>query len=247
MLDITTLDSYQFQMKINHPFVVVIGPEGSGKKTQSRKVAESRGRQFIAIEGTKENIESLTAIADLSVPTTICIYDYSDMSKYAINALLKTAEETPENMDLVLCSRTNNILGTIRSRAQVVQMSLFSEEQLRQEYGDTISKMCITPGQACKLREELPHTHMKEGDLTSLFDKILQNIQKVSTSNALKLVDTLISDKDGYNLLPYLGRYGVRKDCDEPVFRMMAEALTIKESTEAYRWILRNKRHSPEL
>lgn len=249
MKNIRTYDSYENQMKIKNPFVVVIGPEGSGKKLQSRTVAEDKGRQYVEIEGKKENIEGVTSLVNLSVPTTICIYDYSVMSKYAINALLKIAEETPDNLELVLCSRTNKILSTITSRAQIVTMDSLSEEALREfvdetsrTYASETSKMVKTVGQIFHLTEIEKAAGKSRGETVELFKKIIQNIDKVTLSNSLKLTDGLIDDKKGYNFIPYLGRYAIASD--ERAFTGFAlwlRALEVSDTYEAYRWIISYK------
>ncbi len=257
MKDITTYDSYQNQMNINNPFVVVIGPAGSGKKLQSRKVAEARGRQYMEIEGKKENIEGVTTLVDLSVPTTICIYDYSEMSMYAINALLKVAEETPDNLEIVLCSRTNRILPTILSRAQVVYMTLLSRDELRacagedetsRTYAEETSRMIRTIGEMKRLEEIEKRAETSRKSTVELFNKIIENIDKVTMSNALKLVDSLIDDKAGYNFIPYLGVYAVSIIADQegntiPFYKLefWLRAMTVKDSYDAHSWMVEYK------
>ena len=256
MKDITQYDSYQNQMKINNPFIVVIGPAGSGKKLQSRKVAEAKGRQYIEIEGKKENIEGITQLVNLSVPTTICIYDYSEMSKYAINAMLKVAEETPDNLELVLCSRTDSILPTIRSRAQVVYMTLLNQNELVEfakedesscSYAEETSCMCRTVGEIKKLEENEKKLGTDRKATIELFNKIIDNLDKVSLSNALKLTDNLIDDKIGYNLIPYLGAYAISKisqiEQTIPFYKLEVwlQAMQISDSYEAHRWMIAYK------
>lgn len=259
MREITSYHSYQIQRGINNPFVIVIGPSGSGKKLQSRKVAEDKGRQFVAIEGKKENIELITSLVDLSVPTTICIYDYTEMSTYAINALLKVAEETPENLELVLCSRTNKILPTIMSRGQVVFMDMLNSEDLEQAVEEIFEidnknltidagKMINTVGDAIHLKEMMGAKGLTLESVKELFEKIDKNIEKITLSNALKMVDSLIDDKKEINLIPYLSRYLISKYIDEEMttyswqrFQFYLQGLNVKDSYQAYYWIINGK------
>jgi len=260
MKDIRSYHSYQNQMEIKNPFVLVIGPAGSGKKYQSRKVAEDKGRQYVEIEGKKENIEGVVSLVDLSIPTTVCIYDYSEMSKQAINAMLKIAEETPNNLNIVLCSRTNDILPTIRSRAHLVYMDnlsrkdiegfveYFTEEKISQPVVEKTSRMCRTVGEVARLVEIEKTSGKKREEVIELFDKILDNIDQVSVSNSLKLVDSLINDKEKYNFIPYLGRYGMSVFSEKefpsvPLYKLefWLQGTAINDSYEAHRWIINYK------
>lgn len=67
----------------------------------------------------------------------IIIYNSDLMTKEAQNAFLKTIEEPPENVFiLMICESLDNILETIKSRCQIYKLNHLSEEDMKMFIND---------------------------------------------------------------------------------------------------------------
>lgn len=244
MKPITEYPCYKELKTAPSPFVILVGPEGSGKKLLAKTLVQQHNKerkdnmQCVEMEGTKENIESLAQANALGggVKAVVVVHDYTEMTKPALNAMLKVTEETPAGLKIILCSRTLNVMLTLASRASIVQMDLPSksdiieyalaemQEQQAQEcrYQVTDAElanlahetfhMCETIGQVKKLDKMERGVEKDRADTLELFNKALAYLPKCTLSNALKLIDALIDTKNtapAYNFVPCFGRYGV--------------------------------------
>lgn len=135
------------------------------------------------------------------------INDCEKMTEEAQNCLLKTLEEPPEYVCIILISSNENfILTTIKSRCMKISFKNISDEELKNyllknNYYDTITNSLLklfngSIGMALKMRENQ--------DLYNKVESIIRNIENQD------LIDTLLNYKDTYdkenifNILEYM-------------------------------------------
>lgn len=191
-------------------FTILVGPKGSGKKT------------FIS-EYCKENDIPITVLDDCKVDTlrnlikesyfyptekVYVIPNADDMSLPAKNSILKVTEEPPNNAKFVmLLEDLNNTLPTIRSRANVYSMDMYTPNHITQyikvnnydvseEEKRILLNVCENPFEVT--------TMIASGvlDLYNYAVLVVENIAEVSTSNAFKIGSKIAfkDETDKYNL-----------------------------------------------
>lgn len=83
-----------------------------------------RLKRDIAVEQVRELIERLTLVSHYGQARVVIIDPLEALNAAGINALLKTIEEPPANTFLLLLStRPNGVLATIRSRCQQIRLA----------------------------------------------------------------------------------------------------------------------------
>ncbi|TYP00122.1 DNA polymerase III delta prime subunit [Geothermobacter ehrlichii] len=131
----------------NHPDLHMVEPAGAGVKIDQIRELQ-RELAYRPLEGTKK----------------ICIIDQADtLNPAAGNALLKTLEEPPgEAMLILLASRPERLLTTIRSRCQRLPFRRLSREQIRDVLVDKLG-----------LDETEAHIHaaLSDGSFTRAFGR----------------------------------------------------------------------------
>lgn len=207
-------------------FSIVVGPEGSGKKTLTTAMAYALECHRVFIEPKVDAIREMIRNAyTVTEPTMYVILD-GNISESAKNAMLKICEETPKNAYIcMLVSNTANILDTIRSRAGMYYMQPYTPDELL-EYANVVDEkqkeiimdLCETPGDVDKLL----FTGINE--FYTFVEKVVDNIAEVSSANALKIaeqIDTKNNDAEKYDIALFLRAF--KSVCGNRMRKAVAE------------------------
>ena len=185
-------------------FSIIVGDKGSGKRTLCKYISESLNAFWCYEPDNKvETVRNVIAESYKRVsPTCYVFTDVDNMSINAKNALLKVTEEPPNSAYFIMTVvNLDNVLPTIRSRANIYQMSPYSADELDTYYHDyavnrksdeheIVHKLCDTPGEINLLCENGAVA------LYEFAEKVVDNIATVSGANVFKIANSL-SFKDG--------------------------------------------------
>lgn len=200
--------------------VLLIGPIGSGKKTTLKYLAKDLNWLYLPFEGKIDAIRGINEIAlQYSSDVLVCIEDGNSLTIQAQNALLKIGEEPPKNVHIFICvTDIDIVLPTIRSRAYSITMPSITKEDIQKFY--TIYECGDSEKQNNQTIKSLvvaaSDTYQDVVELLALDDplyyfeyckKVVDNIGKVSTTNAFAILNNLNLRglKLGYNPLLFLG------------------------------------------
>lgn len=174
-------------------FTILEGPEGQGKKTLAPRIAEELGFRFITIGNKIDDIrEMISGSVGLTKPTMYFIPNGDNMSMGARNSLLKITEEPPRNLYILMgLEHRENTLGTIRSRASVLELDNYARAELRQyieskypeldkEVAEEFLDYADNPG-------EVDHLITIGVEMLDYAYKVYDNILEVSTGNSFKI------------------------------------------------------------
>lgn len=134
------------------------------------------------------------------------INNCENMTKEAQNSLLKTLEEPPEYVIMLLITNNENLLlNTIKSRCIKIQFNKLSDEEIQEYFyknSEKINnKMLKTFGGSIGKAIEL-------NDKLELYEKIDQNFHEIENLNELQIIkikETVFSDKeDIFSILDYI-------------------------------------------
>lgn len=167
------------------PFLIIVGEVGSGKRTLCEYIANSMGVIIDKVADLKvDNIRQLIIDAQtLASKRIFLLANAEDMTNQAQNALLKLAEEPPENAYIIMtCSDRNKILGTILSRGLEIEMQPYTQEEL-EEYSSSeiLCNLCNNIGEIA----DLEYTPFKK--MMDFAETIQLNLDKVMVPNLLKI------------------------------------------------------------
>ena len=209
--------------KISHSYLF-IGTDGIGKKLIARDFAEmilgmslENNPDFAEIEpdGTSIKIDQIRNLqkkvleAPIKANKKIYIIDDADlMTKEAQNCLLKTLEEPPEFVIIILIGAVdNNFLSTIKSRCTILKFQNIPNELIKQylkeKYNlENISDEMIEIFQgSIKRAEELRN----KKELYDSVYNILDRIQELDLIDILKKADIIYkSQDDKFDILEYM-------------------------------------------
>lgn len=204
-------------------FVILVGEQGSGRKTMCKYFAQRLGTQIAFVSTGVEDIRQMLHTAyRVDIPTMYVIADADNMSMNAKNALLKVTEETPRNAYIIMTVEDEmNTLATLRSRGRVLYMEPYTSYQLSayvRSIGYSVESrlpdICTTPGQINMLRDV-------EDEFLNFVDLVIDNIATVSDANAFKLgsrIKLKDTDEDKYDLKLFWQavQYKLRAKMDNP-------------------------------
>lgn len=221
-------------------FIILEGLSGSGRTTVSEYVGNQLGAEIKIIEELKianarEVIEDAKA---LSFRKLYLFRNVEGMNIQTENALLKLVEEPTENCYVIMTvENISSLLPTIQSRAIVLRMDSYTEDELRQLTSrEDLLSICQTPGMI-KLFESCD-----ADDTLKFSEKILKNVGRVSLMNMLTIItyiDLDGKDEDKYNANLILKSLGV-KVFEEMVATNNRDYLVIAKKIQETRRALTN-------
>lgn len=129
---------------------IIVGEDGIGKsliaketaieilgKLQNKQYADiiefklTNGKKSIGIDEIKNIIEETIKKPYEGDKKVIIVYNSDKMTETAQNAFLKTIEEPPKGIFIILlCEKLENILDTIKSRCQTYKLNRLSEDEM---------------------------------------------------------------------------------------------------------------------
>ena len=192
-------------------FCIITGAEGSGKKTLVKEIHKMFGEGTLVsfetgISGVREAINRSYEVSGEKL--FIMLADADKMSTEAKNALLKVAEEPPNDAYIIMtfCD-LSNALDTLKSRAAIYIMENYSSEEIDQYYKQVAKELtleehniiidiCETPGEVELMREQ------KTLEFYDYVELCVDNIGEVTDANSFKMAEklSLKADADGYDL-----------------------------------------------
>lgn len=178
-------ETMQRLLQASSSAILLLGPVGSGKSFVVQEYAKERSLPLYIDLSVEEAIDKLQS------PVLNCVVSLSleDLTTSDQNALLKAVEEPSLGTKFILRAvSTNNLLPTLASRLQSLEMCLYTRE-------DLASLIKEVPAQKRELLLEVAQTpgQVQEWlgvDVQSLYSRleyIFQNIQRASLANALSL------------------------------------------------------------
>ena len=196
------IDTWSARNNFPH-FMLIVGENGSGRKSLSYLIAKALGAQVYTISDVSvESCRNLIRVAyTVNSKIVYLIPDADNMSAAARNSLLKLTEEPPEFAYVIMTLNSlDNTLPTLRSRSQHIRIEPYSVDELKQlSNDDLMPQVAKTPGML-KLLESMGQNNVNS--FISTCEKIVMYIDKVTTANALKSSNSIKfkeSDK-GYDL-----------------------------------------------
>lgn len=177
-------------------FSIIVGQEGSGKNLVVDYIGQKLHTQRVYMGTMVNNVRDMIDMAyTTSVPILFVLPDADAMSPQAKNALLKVAEEPPNNAYIILTlTDLANTLPTIKSRGIVLNMQPYErkeiEEYTQQVFPEVaendeqmvyVADVCTTPGEVKALIE----TGLLK--FQNYVQMVADNIAEVSGANAFKI------------------------------------------------------------
>ena len=229
-------------------FSILIGEQGSGKKTLANEIAQKLCAMVCVVDtkvdDIRKMIDSAYNVEDLRI--LYLIADSDNMSNSAANAILKVIEEPPHNAYFILtCENLENLLPTIRSRGVTYMMEPYSYEDkcdyidskavtLTQKDLEFILNVSDNIGNVQSFLELVLFKGISIKDFIDYVNLVIDNIAEVSGSNAFKISEkiALKDETDKYDLKLFWRAFNslcVDKmtDSDEPDPLRYANAVAI--------------------
>lgn len=176
----------------NHPDFILIEPEDSKIKIEQIRNIQSKLLEKPIISNKKVYI----------------IKEADTMTKEAANCLLKTLEEPPEYITIILIgSNENMFLNTIKSRCTKIYFNKIDDQTLKQflEENYTCDNMTDNMLKACDGSISKAISINEKIDIYKEIEKIFLNIEKFSLLDVLNKIEYLYKNKeDIYEILDYI-------------------------------------------
>lgn len=175
-------------------FCILYGARGWGKKHLTREIANLMKVDLVMFENKVDDLRECIKLAyEQTSPILYVLTGGDTMSVAAKNSILKLIEEPPINAFIImLVENEETILPTIKSRAYSLKMDNYTVKELKaylnekdhaftEDEIEKVTSVCDCPGDIeLYLQEE-------NKELLDLVNKIIENIDKVTLSNILKI------------------------------------------------------------
>lgn len=166
-------------------FIIISGTRVSGKATLANYIAQQLTAPLIEAETGVNGVRDIISQAYKSpIPICYLIRHADELSKSALNALLKVTEEPPKQAYFILTTNNyGNLLDTLKSRGTTIRMEPYSQHDLwRADKSGQLIDYCDTVG---KIRETVESGDKAE--MIAFCNSVLDNISRVTLTNALKI------------------------------------------------------------
>ena len=167
------------------------------------------------IRNMQKKVQELPIVSSRKV---YIINDSEMMTKEAQNCLLKTLEEPPEFVTIILIvSNENKILNTIKSRCLKIYFNNLSDEELK-EYIDKnlqLSSFSTNMLKACEGSIGKAVKVYNDKEIYEKLDKIFTNVEEYRLIDVVSKLDILYKGKDKiHDILEYLNTLFLEKAKD---------------------------------
>ncbi|MBZ9606244.1 DNA polymerase III subunit delta' [Clostridium estertheticum] len=258
--------------RLSHAHLLV-GEDGIGKSIVAKNIGlkvlgKNQDRQYVdlvewRIEKNKSTIgvNSIRALIEEinkkpyeGDRKVIIIYNAHKMTVQAQNAFLKTIEEPPKNVIiLLLCENLEVILDTIKSRCQIHKLKNLNvdemEEFLKINYYDLSLEeirvvIAFSDGIPGKAEKFIQDNNFK--DIRNITLEILLNLNKVGTEELIKYEKKLSNQKENFEeiltaFLSYIRDTIIYKEIEEEdLILNIDKLLSIKELANIFSFIKLN-------
>lgn len=168
-------------------FMLIVGEEGSGRKTISRLISKELDCHLeLRTDLSAGSVRQLIDIAYRTMSKILYVIPNADtMSIQAKNLFLKFTEEPPENAYIILTLNSlDNTLPTLISRSQQIVLEPYTRQELAAlTENKKYASIATTPGML-QYFEELGEETV--ANIVDFCRRIITKIDKVSFSNAFK-------------------------------------------------------------
>lgn len=195
-------------------FIILVGEEGSGRRTITKWIAEEMQADYIevdrAVDAIRTMVEECQSVSDT---TLYFIPDCDLMSNSARSALLKVTEEPPRNVYFVMSTTDRErVLPTLTSRANVYNMDSYSIGDIAEFVNDPSADLGLYAN-CCNNGREVNLVKQWGNDFFDFVKLVIENITEVSGSNALKMEERLAftEDAEGYDVKVFFQAF--RAEC----------------------------------
>ena len=252
--------------KLSHAHLLV-GEDGIGKSILARDIGlkilgKNKDMQYVdLVEWRIEKNKSTIGVSSIRTlieeinkkpyegdKKVIIIYEADKMTAQAQNALLKTIEEPPKNVTmLLLCENLEVILDTVKSRCQIHKLKSLTVDEIKEflkiNYPDlSLEEIRVIvafsdgiPGKAEKFIEDDSFKNIRNITL-----EILLVLNKVGTEELIKYEKKLSNQKENFKeiltaFLSYIRDTIIYKEIEEEnIIINIDKLLNIKELANIY-------------
>lgn len=158
----------------------------------------------IKIEPVRQMIKNILEKPIISNYKIYLIKDADQMTKEAQNCLLKTLEEPPEYvLILLIVANENCLLTTIKSRCTKIAFQKIENTAIKEYLLSTKSVKELTPNQFALLNGSLEKIKIlqENEELLTLLEEVFSKVEKITLLEAMEKLDILYQQKEKIGLL----------------------------------------------